>query len=72
MVWSNLIVGAFALHNVAKSYVNFVSAITTFVEPAPTTNIITNKTILTQYSIKQGLKVFGKRRGCSVKIIKTV
>ena len=59
MVYSNLIVGSHALHSVAKAYVNVVNAISTFVESTPPTNIITNGTILTQYSIKQGIKVFG-------------
>ena len=44
-----------------KYYVNAVNAISTFVEPTPTNNIITNETIPTQYIIKQGLKVFGKK-----------
>ena len=48
----NPIVGAHSLHNVAKSSVKFVNAITTFVETTPSTNITTNKTIRTQYSIK--------------------
>ena len=47
--WINLIVGAWSLHNILKAYVN---AITNFVEPNPPTNIVTNDTILTQYSIK--------------------
>ena len=59
--WINLIVGARALHNVATTFVNVVNAIDTFVEPNPPTNIIKNETILTQYSIKQGLKVSGKK-----------
>ena len=61
MGWNNLIVGSNEIHSVAKAYVNFVNAITSFVKPTPTTNIITNETILTQYSIKKGLKVFGKK-----------
>ena len=61
MGWSNLIVGSLALHNVAKAYINAVNNITTFVEPNPPTNIITNENILTQYSIKQGIKVFDKK-----------
>ena len=61
MVWKNIIVGSHSLHSVAKAYVNFVNAISTFVEITPPTNIITNKTILTQYTIKQGHKVFGKK-----------
>ena len=61
MGWSNLIVGFHALHIVAKSYVNIVNAIVAFVEPTPPTNIIKNKTILTKYSIKGGLKGFVKK-----------
>ena len=38
-----------------------------FFKPTPPTNIITNKTILTQYSIKQGLKVFGKKGEAAVR-----
>ena len=59
---NNLNVGSNELHSVAKSYSNVVNAIAVFVKPTPPTNIITNETILTQYSIKQGLKVFGKSR----------
>ena len=51
---NNLIFGSHALHNIAKAYVNVINYITTFVEPNLPTNIITNETILTQYSIKQG------------------
>ena len=58
MGWNNLIVGSNELHSVAKSYINVVNAITYFVKPIPPTNIITNNTAMTQYSIKQGLKVF--------------
>ena len=42
MVWNNLIVGSNEIHSVAKSYVNVVNAITSFVKPTPPTNIITN------------------------------
>ena len=56
MVWSNLVVGYHALHNFAKTYVNIVNAIATFVEPTHPTKIITNETILNQYIIKQGIK----------------
>ena len=59
MVWNNLIVGSNELHSVAKSYIYVVNAIDYFAKPTPPTNIITNETILTQYSINQGLKVFG-------------
>ena len=58
MGWNNLIVGSNELHSVAKAYINVVNAITYLVKPTPPTNIITNETILTQYSIEQGLKVF--------------
>ena len=57
MGWSNLIFVSHALHNVSKAYVNAVNSMSTFVEPTPPTNIIKYETILTQYSIKQGLKV---------------
>ena len=60
MGWNNLLVGSHGLHNVVKTYVNFVNYIATFVDPTITTNIIKNETILNQYSIKQGLEVFGK------------
>ena len=60
MGWSNLIFGAHAIHNFTKSYVNFFNAIANFVEPTPSTSIITNETILAQYSIKQDLRVFFK------------
>ena len=50
-----------AVHSVAKSYINVVNAITSFVKPTPPTNIITKETILTQYIIKQGLDVFGNK-----------
>ena len=40
--WNNLIVGSNEIHSVAKAYVNVVNAITSFVKPKPTTNIITN------------------------------
>ena len=46
MVWNNLIVGSHVLHSVVKVYVNISNAIDTFVEPTPTTNIITNENIL--------------------------
>ena len=66
MGWINLIVGSNELHSVAKSYVNIVNNIATFVKPNPPTNIITNDTILTQYIIKQGLEVFGKKSEAAV------
>ena len=43
---NNLVVGSNELHSVAKSYINFVHAIVTFVEPTPPTNIIENDIIL--------------------------
>ena len=58
---SNMIVGAHDLHNVAIIYDNINNAIVIFVGPTPLTNIITNKTIMTQSSIKQGFKVFVKK-----------
>ena len=61
MGWKNLIVGSNELHSVEKSYINVVNAITYLFKPKPTTNIITNKNILTKYSTKQGLKIFGKK-----------
>ena len=67
MGYSNPIVGSYALQSVANEYFNDVNYISTFVEPTTSNNIITNDTILTQYSIKQGIKVFGKSKGCSMK-----
>ena len=67
MVWNNLIFGSNELHSVVKSYINVVNAIASFVKPTPPTDIITNKTILTQYIIKQGLKVFGKKGGSAIR-----
>ena len=61
MGWNNLIVGSNEIHSVAKAYFNAVNAINSFVKPTQPTNIITNDTILTQYSIKQGLNVFGNK-----------
>ena len=61
MGWSNLIVGSRVLNNVVKAYFNVVNSFKNFVEPNPPTNILTNETILTQYIIKQGLKVFGNK-----------
>ena len=66
MGWNNLIVGSNEIHIVAKSYINVVNAITSFVKPTPTTKIITNETILTQYIINQVLKVFGNKGGAAV------
>ena len=67
MGWNNIIVGSNEIHSVAKAYVNVVNSITYFVKPTPPTNIITNKTIMTQYSTKQGLKVFGKKGEATVR-----
>ena len=67
MGWNNLIIGSNELHNVAKAYVNVVNYINSSVKPTPPTNIITNKTILTQYSIKQGLRVLGKMGEAAVR-----
>ena len=55
-----LIVDVRSLHNVANAYVDVIDNIANFVKPNPPTNITTNETILTQYSIKQVLQVFGK------------
>ena len=67
MGWNNMIVVYHDLHNVEKAYVNVVNYISTFVYPTPPTNIITNDTILTQYSIKQVLKVFCKKIRAAVR-----
>ena len=67
MGWSNLIVGFHDLRNVAKAYINIVNAIITFVDPTPTTNIITNDTILTKYIIKQLLKGIIKKVEAAVR-----
>ena len=45
-----------------KSNINAVNGIATFVGLTPTTNIITNETILTQHSINQVLQVFKKAK----------
>ena len=63
---NNLIVGSNKIQSVAKDYINVANAINYFVKRTPPTNIITNKTILTQYSINQGLKVFGKKGEAAV------
>ena len=65
--WNNLIVGSNEIHRIAKSNINVVNSITSFVKQKPPTNIITNKTILTQYNINQGLKVFGKKGESAVR-----
>ena len=64
---NSLIVGSHYLHSVEKDYANIVNAISKFVEPTPPTNSITNETIMTQYSIKQGLKVFVKNGKAALK-----
>ena len=51
MGWNNLIVGSHDLQSVVKSYVKVVNDIAAFVEPTPSTNIITNENILNQYII---------------------
>ena len=65
--WNNLIIGSNEIYSVAKAYVNVVNSITSFVKPKPPTNIIINKTILNQYSIKQELTVFGKKGEAAVR-----
>ena len=59
MGWNNIIVVSNKLHIVAKSCANVVDYISNYVKPTPPTNIVTNDTILNQYIIKHGLKVFG-------------
>ena len=66
MGWNKLIVGSHALYSVVKAYVKVFNVIATFFEPTPPTNIITNDTILTQYSIKQVLNVIGKKGDAAV------
>ena len=61
MGWNNLITEPNELHSVVKAYINFDNSMKYFVKPTPPTNIITKNTILTQYSIKQGFKVFGDK-----------
>ena len=61
MVWNNFIVGSNKLQSVAKAYVNIVNYIAILVKPTPPTIIITSDTVLMQYIIKQGLKIFGKK-----------
>ena len=63
---SNLIVGDRALQNVSMNYFNVINYIITFVEPTPPTNIITNETIMIQYIITQGLKIFEKKGEAAV------
>ena len=58
---NSLIIGSNELYSVTKSYANIFDAIETFVKPTSPKNIITNETILTQYSINQGLNFFCKK-----------
>ena len=51
MGWSNLFVGYHYLQNVRKAYANVINDFTTFFEPIPPINIITNETIPAIYSI---------------------
>ena len=67
MGWNNLILGYNELYSVAKAYINVVNYIDSFVKPKPPTNIITNETTLSQYRIKQVLKVFGNKTGDAVR-----
>ena len=66
MGWNNIIVGSNEIHSVAKVYINVVNSFIYFVKPTPPTNIIANETILTQYSIKKGLKIFEKKGDAAV------
>ena len=50
-----------------KAYINVVNAIAKFFKPTPSTNIINNYTIIIQYIIKQGLKVFVNKDKAVVK-----
>ena len=61
MRWNNQIIGSNELHSAVKAYVNVVNATDYFVKPTTPNNIITSNTILTQYIIKQVLKVFRKK-----------
>ena len=61
MGWRKLIVDSYTFHNFAKAYTNIFNAITTFFEHTTPTNIITNETILSKYSTKQEIKVFGQK-----------
>ena len=67
MGWNNITVLSNELHSVAKSYVNIVNDISNFFKPTPPTNIITNEDILMQYSIKQRIRLFGKKSEAAVK-----
>ena len=61
IVWNNLIVGSNELQSVAKSYVNVVNAMTTFVKPTPPTNIINNDTILENASSRRESRYLVRR-----------
>ena len=61
MGWTNLVVGAHEIHIVCKTYVNVVKTISKVFEPTSPTNIITNETILDQYSINKVLQISGKK-----------
>ena len=62
-----ILVGSNEIHSVVKAYINVVNDITYFFKPTPPTNIISNRIILTQYRINQGLKVFGKKGEAAVR-----
>ena len=66
MGWNYITLRSNELHIFSKSYVKVVNNVATFVKPAPPTIIVTNETILVQYSIKQGLKVFVKKGEAAV------
>ena len=57
MGWNNLIFGPNKVYIISKAYAKIVNTIDNFSNSNPPTNIITNDTIPTQYSINQGLKV---------------
>ena len=61
MIWKNITVDYHVIHSVAKAHIIVFNDISTFFEPTSPTNIMTNETILTQYRVKQGLRVFGKK-----------
>ena len=60
MGWSIVMVGAQALQSTFESYMNVINAITYFNEPTMALIVIANKNILSQYSINQGIEIFGK------------
>ena len=61
MEYNNLVVGSHTIYNFTKDYINVLNDIFTFIDTTPPTNIITNETILTQYIIRQEIKVFCKK-----------